>query len=72
MTTINRSRHHDPAMAEARRRDAREDHSSERRLRPQLLADGVIAGYIHDISPRHRNGQSDGEGYEPSLEREAA
>ena len=71
MTTINRSPHHNPATADTRRRDAREDRPSERRLRPQLLADGVIAGYIHDISPRHRNGRSV-EGYEPALEREAA
>jgi hypothetical protein len=25
-----------------------------RRLRPELLSDAVIAGYIHDISARHR------------------
>jgi hypothetical protein len=26
----------------------------ERALRPQLIADAVIAAYIHDISVRHR------------------
>jgi hypothetical protein len=26
--------------------------------RPQLIADGVIAGYIHDISVRHRRGDA--------------
>jgi hypothetical protein len=27
---------------------------SGRHLRPQLVADGVVASYIHDISARHR------------------
>lgn len=31
----------------------RGERSTPRRLRPQLVADGVVASYIHDISARH-------------------
>ena len=27
---------------------------------PKLIADGVVAGYIHDISARHGNGATEG------------
>ena len=30
--------------------------SSERQARIQLISDGVVASYIHDISTRHRGG----------------
>jgi hypothetical protein len=35
------------------------------RLRPELVSDGVVAGYIHDISPRHRSPAT-----EPRIRRE--
>jgi hypothetical protein len=41
-------------------------------VRPQLVADAVIAGYIHDISVRHREGDSADERYELAIDREAA
>lgn len=54
MTTTPRPRKHILTTLRARRDSSRVSDDSARRLRPQLIADGVIAGYIHDISVRHR------------------
>lgn len=56
MRTITRRPSH--AVTETRRRRSQADgrHPSQPRLRPQLVSDAVIAGYIHDISARHHAG----------------
>jgi hypothetical protein len=72
MNTIDRSHRLSLARAEARRRDSRDEHAPAPRVRPQLLADAVVAGYIHDISTRHRAIDPDDETYELAVDREAA
>lgn len=73
MRTINRSHAHTLPAANTRPRSARDDHALAPRLRPQLIADGVMAGYIHDISTRHHDGDdSEVETYEFSPQAEAA
>jgi hypothetical protein len=54
MTSIIRTRPHTPA---ARRSAPGPDRARGRPLgRPsaELISDGVVAGYLHDISQRHR------------------
>lgn len=72
MNTIDRSHRHGLVRPEARPRASRDDHTPAPRLRPQLLADGVVAGYIHEISTRHGAGDSRDEGFELAVDREAA
>jgi hypothetical protein len=72
MNTIDRSHRHRLATAVARRRASRDELAPAPRVRPQLLADGVVAGYIHDISTRHRAVDSEDERYELAVDREAA
>jgi hypothetical protein len=72
MSTIDRSRRHSLDRSEPRHRASRDDHASAPRLRPQLLADAVVAGYIHEISTRHGAGDSEDEGSELAVDREAA
>ena len=72
MNTIDRSHLRSLPRTEARRGASRDDHPSVPRLRPQLLADAVIAGYIHDISARHRADDSEDKDYELATDREAA
>lgn len=72
MNTIDRSHRHSPVRPEARQRASGDDHTPAPRLRPQLLADAVVAGYIHEISTRHGAGDSHDEGFGFSVDREAA
>jgi hypothetical protein len=51
--TLNRAHN----QTDARRRPGGAS-TYRRSSRPQLIADGVIAGYIHDISARHRPGDA--------------
>jgi hypothetical protein len=54
MTPINRSRDHSTIPAAAGGRSSRSG-LRPRRRRPsiELIAEGVVAGYLHDISRRH-------------------
>ena len=36
------------------RRSPKTQHAFARRLSPRLISDAVVAGYLHDISRRHR------------------
>ena len=52
-------RHQDTATRDhAVRRSPHADLRSARRPSIQLISDAVVAGYLHDISQRHRNGDS--------------
>jgi hypothetical protein len=53
MRTLTRSRPHTSANR-AGHPPARSDRRPTRRPSPELIADGVTAGYIHDISQRSR------------------
>jgi hypothetical protein len=53
MRNLHRPRSHPPA---AERDHGQTRHAASARPRLQLIADGVVAGYIHDISIRHGNG----------------
>lgn len=53
MRTLDRSRPYTSANG-AGHRPTRSDHAPARRPSPELIADGVTAGYIHDISQRRR------------------
>jgi hypothetical protein len=72
MNTIDRSHRHSLVGPEARPRASSDDHTPAPRLRPQLLADAVVAGYIHEISTRHGAGDSRDEGLKLAVDREAA
>jgi hypothetical protein len=73
MRTIDRSHPHTLTATRTGPRASRDDHAVAPRLRPQLIADGVVAGYIHEISIRHRESDdSELETYEFSPEAEAA
>ena len=73
MRTINRSHPHTVSAAKTVQRPSRDGHRVVPRLREQLIADGVVAGYIHDISVRHHDGdESEAESYEFTPEAEAA
>ena len=54
MRTLNRPRFHATAANQTRRRSPRTEPRPTRRASMQLISDGVLAGYIHDISQRHR------------------
>lgn len=54
MTTTTHRNRQTLAALSARRRQERGVRSPAPRLRPQLIADAVVANYIHDISIRHR------------------
>ena len=61
MRNLNRPRPHTAAPSDPRRRSLRTDHPSAHRPSAQLIADGVVAGYIHDISERRPR-------YDPAFE----
>jgi hypothetical protein len=50
MRTLDHSRPHTTTTNPPRRRSVRNDHIPARHPSAQLMADAVIAGYIHDIS----------------------
>jgi hypothetical protein len=54
MRTIIRRPSHTVTERPTRRGAASNGHSLSSRVRAQLVSDAVIAGYIHDISVRHR------------------
>jgi hypothetical protein len=54
MRTITRRPSHAITEKPTRRGATSNGHSSSPRVRAQLVSDAVIAGYIHDISVRHR------------------
>jgi hypothetical protein len=54
MRTLNRPHPHTTTTDRAGRRSVRNDHMPARRPSPQLIADAVIASYIHHISERSR------------------
>jgi hypothetical protein len=58
MTTINRSNSHSLSGLRSGRRSRRNGPTSLHRLRPQLISDGVVAGYIHEISTRRTTSQA--------------
>jgi hypothetical protein len=72
MRTLNRSHPHALAAARTAQRPSRDNHRPAPPLRPQLIADGVVAGYIHEISARHREDDREVEAYQFSPEAEAA
>lgn len=72
MRPTNRSHPHTLTAAKTGLRPFRDSHRFAPRLRPQLLADGVVAGYIHGISTRHRDADSDLRSDAHYLEADAA
>ena len=48
-----RSRPHVAAAVQAARRSRRPEPRPAARTRAQLISDGVVAGYIHNLSRRH-------------------
>jgi hypothetical protein len=56
MTQINRSRPHTATSSHDGRRSPRAQLRAQRRPSVQLISEGVVAGYLHDISDRHSNG----------------
>lgn len=62
MRTITRRPSHTASETRARGGVATNGHRSNHRLRPRLVSDAVIAGYIHDISVRHRPSGWEGNG----------
>jgi hypothetical protein len=54
MSTLNRSRPGTTTTDGIGRRSPSTDHASARRLSPRLSSGAVVAGYLHDISQRHR------------------
>lgn len=56
MTQINRP--HTTTSRHAGRRWPRTQLRAQRRPSVELISEGVVAGYLHDISDRHRNGAS--------------
>lgn len=61
MTQINRSRPHATSSNHPGRRSPRTQLRAQRRPSIQLISEGVVAGYLHDISDRHNNGASTAE-----------
>jgi hypothetical protein len=73
MTQINRPRPHTTTSGHVGRRSSRTQMRAQRRPSIQLISEGVVAGYLHDISDRHHNGGSrEGHGFRPSEDRPAA
>ena len=62
MRTITRRPSHTVTEARIRRASASNGHGPNPGMRAQLLSDAVIAGYIHDISVRHRPETHEGAG----------
>jgi hypothetical protein len=58
MRTITRRRSHSVTGTTTGRRSTSNGRPSNPRVRPQLVSDAVIAGYIHEISVRHRHGDA--------------
>jgi hypothetical protein len=56
MSTLNRSRLSTTTTNRASRRSLRGDHISAPHRSAQLIAEAVIAGYIHDLSRGSRRG----------------
>ncbi|MGO9899767.1 MAG: hypothetical protein ACLP0J_08760 [Solirubrobacteraceae bacterium] len=54
MTTINRPHPHMPLSDRVERHARQADGRPNHQLRAQLVSEAVVAGYIHDISARHR------------------
>jgi hypothetical protein len=54
MTTISHTFRRSLTPLRARRPQERREPTTAPRLRQQLIADAVVANYIHDISVRHR------------------
>lgn len=52
------SRPHTSTPAQPDRRSAPAARTASWALRPQLLSDAVVAGYIHHISSRHGSGSA--------------
>jgi hypothetical protein len=55
MRILNRSRQYATTSDRAGRNPSGPDRRSSRRASPRLIADAVIASYLHDISQRHRH-----------------
>jgi hypothetical protein len=53
MTQINRPRPHTATSSHAGRRSPRTQLQAQRRPSIELISEGVVAGYLHDISDRH-------------------
>jgi hypothetical protein len=66
MTQINRSRPHTATSTHVGRRSPRTQLRAQRRPSVQLISEGVVAGYLHDISDRHSNGASGHESRAPA------
>ena len=49
------TRPHTNAQSRVARRPLRTERPAHRRPSTRLMADAVVAGYIHDISQRHRS-----------------
>jgi hypothetical protein len=54
MRTLNGPRSHATAANQTRRRSPLTEPRPSRRASLQLISDGVLASYIHDIAQRHR------------------
>ena len=54
-----RPRPHTSAATSSARRSVPKTRAATWQLTPQLLSDAVVAGYIHDISARHRRPRTD-------------
>jgi hypothetical protein len=69
MTHTDRVPAHTKALARARRRSPHAELESRRRTSTRLISEAVVAGYIHDISQRHRDGvhASDARSRRPSY-----
>jgi hypothetical protein len=68
MRTVTRHRSHPITEARPARRPTPTGHPSNPRVRAQLVSDAVIAGYIHDISVRHRRARTSDETDLPELQ----
>lgn len=56
MTQTNRFHTHSTVSNRPPRRSPHAPVQSRHRLSTRLISDAVVAGYIHDISQRHRDG----------------
>lgn len=55
MTQHHATRPHTNAQVRVARRPLRSERPARRGPNTRLIADAVVAGYIHDISQRHRS-----------------
>lgn len=58
MRNLDRPRSHTSAPVNPDRRISDLERPTASALRPELLSEAVVAGYIHDISARHGHGLS--------------